>query len=341
MLLDSCIIPYLANYLQVDQLRMSKNNYQFFDYHPKIKDFHEEILSGLKSEHPHISPKFFYDEKGSQIFAKICELPEYYPTRTEVSIIKDNLSEIASAIGSGSILIEPGSGNSSKVRLLLEELKPDAYLPMDISRDFLNVEASKLAAEYLWLNVCAVCNDFSADITLPNEFIDRSKVTFFPGSTIGNYKPEDALVFLKKIAAISGPDGGLLIGVDLHKKTQTLNDAYDDKAGVTAAFNMNLLTRINRELKADFDLDKFQHLAFYNEDQRRIEMHLKSLTNQDVKIGENVFHFDKDQCIHTEYSHKYTVESFQELAASAGFEAKHCWVDSNKLFSLHYFTVAS
>ena len=316
--------------------KSSLQRYQFFDQHPEIADFRADIIRGLSSPEPYISPKYFYDEAGSRLFEEICNSDEYYPTRTEVGIIRNNIDDIVEVLGKDCLLIEPGSGDSYKVRLLLDALRPIAYLPIDISKRYLQDEAQKLAAEFTWLNVHAICADFTGKLELPYHVESTDKVAFFPGSTIGNFVPELAVKVLEEIRMMVGKDGGLLIGVDLQKDTGILNAAYNDKKGYTAEFNKNLLVRINRELGADFNVDLFQHHAFFNEDEHRIEMHLVCMQDQQVKIDDQMFQFKKDQSILTEYSHKYSVEGFQKLAEQAGFKSVKTWVDDDRLFSVHY-----
>ena len=312
--------------------------YQFFDQHPEILNFRADILQGLSSPEPYISPKYFYDEAGSRLFEEICNCDEYYPTRTEVSIIRDNIDDIVEILGKDCLLIEPGSGDSYKVRLLLDALRPVAYLPIDISKRYLQDEAKKLAAEFTWLNVHAICADFTGKLELPYHVETTNKVAFFPGSTIGNFVPEQAVKVLEEIKVMVGEAGGLLVGVDLQKDAEILNAAYDDKSGYTAAFNKNLLVRINRELGADFKPDQFRHHAFYNQAEHRIEMHLVSTQDQQVEIDGQVFQFDRDRSILTEYSHKYSVALFQQLADQAGFKVVKTWVDKDRLFSVHYLS---
>jgi len=317
----------------------SSQRYQFFDQHPEVTDFKEDIVKGLSAPEPYILPKYFYDEAGSRLFEEICNTEEYYPTRTEVCIIRDTIDSIVETLGKNCLLIEPGSGDSYKVRLLLDALRPIAYLPIDISRRYLQDEAQKLAAEFTWLNVHAVCADFTGKLELPYHAESTNKVAFFPGSTIGNFLPEQAVIVLDEIRKMVGNGGGLLIGVDLQKDTDILNAAYNDKKGFTEKFNKNLLLRINRELGADFDIEQFEHRAFFNEEKHRIEMHLVSLREQQVTIEDHVFHFAKGQSIVTEYSHKYTVEHFQKLADKAGFRCVKKWLDEDKLFSVFYLSV--
>jgi len=317
----------------------SSQRYQFFDQHPEIADFHADVIQGLSSAEPYISPKYFYDEIGSRLFEKICNCDEYYPTRTEVSIIRDNIDDIVANLDKDCLLIEPGSGDSYKVRLLLDALRPIAYLPIDISKRYLQEEAQKLAAEFTWLNVHAICADFTGKLELPYHVKSTNKVAFFPGSTIGNFAPEQAVKVLEEIKMMVGDSGGLLIGVDLDKESTVLNAAYNDKTGYTEKFNLNLLERINQELGANIDIDGFQHHAFYNGDEKRIEMHLVSLLDQQIVIDDKVIPFKKGQSILTEYSHKYSIQSFQQLAAQAGFKSVKTWVDDNHLFSVHYLIV--
>jgi dimethylhistidine N-methyltransferase len=319
----------------------SPQRYRFFDQHPEIADLREDIIQGLSAPEPYILPKYFYDETGSRLFEAICNTEEYYPTRTEVGIIRDNIDDIVDTLGKDCLLIEPGSGDSYKVRLLLDALRPIAYLPIDISRRYLQDEAQRLAEEFTWLNVHAVCADFTGKLELPYHVDSTNKVAFFPGSTIGNFLPDQAVGVLEEIRLMVGDGGGLLIGVDLQKDSETLNAAYNDRDGFTEQFNKNLLLRINRELGADFDLEQFRHHAFFNEEKHRIEMRLVSLQDQQVTIGNRVFQFKKDQSILTEYSHKYTVEHFQKLAEKAGFCLVKTWRDEHRLFSVHYLSVVA
>jgi len=314
-----------------------ENDVRFYDYHPEMSDFYSEVIDGLQAQPKKIPPKFFYDEPGSRLFEKICELPEYYPTRTEQSILKDHADNIADILGDHPYIIEPGCGSCEKIKLLLDILKPKAYVPMDISRDFLQESARELSDEYPWLDIHAACVDFTAPISLPFCPAGVRKLAFFPGSSIGNFEPKQAAVFLKQVADMVGINGGLLIGVDLKKEHSILNDAYNDQAGVTADFNLNLLARINSELDADFDLDAFEHHAYYNDELGRIEMHLVSQKSQEIKIGEKLVGFELGESIHTESSYKYSVSEFQALGESAGFTPVEVWTDESQLFSVHYF----
>ena len=315
------------------------NSVVFYDYHPVQANLHDEVLRGLSRPTRSIPPKFFYDERGSQLFDGICGTPEYYPTRTELSILERNIDDISQCVGCECILVEPGSGSSEKVRMLLDDVRPQAYVPMDISKEYLLAASEQLALEYPWLDIHATCIDFTRTMTIPVGDDGSRTVAFFPGSSIGNFEPDDAIGFLKNIAAIVRPRGGLLIGVDLKKEPGILNAAYNDAQGVTAEFNLNLLHRINRELDANFDVTKFDHHAFYNDSAGRIEMHLVSTETQEIKINGDTFRFAVGESIHTENSYKYSVDEFQSLARHAGFELVHVWMDPNKLFSVHYYRI--
>lgn len=311
---------------------------KFQDNHPAPSDFAQEAIDGLLTMPKKIAPKFFYDEVGSELFDAICQTEEYYPTRTESGIIRDNVEDIARHLGRGCLLVEPGSGNSAKVRELLEAVQPHSYLPMDISKAFLRKEAQKLAHEFPWLNVHAVCSDFTVSMDIPLYPAGVRRVAFFPGSSIGNFEPEDATEFLKNVRTMVGNNGGLLIGVDLKKDSPTLNAAYNDKAGITAEFNMNLLVRMNEELDANFDAKKFEHAAFYNEKLGRIEMHLVSLADQSINIAGDTINFALGETIHTENSYKYSLTEFEHVAFAAGFIRETVWMDEEKKFSLQYFS---
>lgn len=318
----------------------SATNLTFTDYHPVPADFYEEIVAGLNQTPKRIAPKFFYDARGSQLFEAICDLPEYYPTRIEKKILMDHVDAISKAMGPHCCIIEPGSGSSDKVRLLLDAVNPRGYMPLEISKHHLLAAMDRLTQDFPWLDVHAVCIDFTGDLTVPDHQDDAHRVAFFPGSSIGNFEPVDAMRFLRDLRAVVGDDGGLLIGVDLKKDEATLNAAYNDAAGVTADFNKNLLVRINAELDGDFDLEMFRHWAFYNADAGRIEMHLVSECAQAVRIGAHTFSFSEGETIHTENSYKYTVREFQDLARATGFRPVETWTDTNDLFSLQYFAAA-
>ncbi len=319
-------------------LALFKRKFDFIDRKPQLSSFEQEILAGLAASPKSLEPKFFYDVEGSRLFEQICEVPEYYPTRTEMAILETYADAIKKQVGDNAVLIEFGSGNSQKIRLLLDKLMPDAYLAIEISREQLLVACAELSELYPHLPITAICADYSLPLDLPviESAHDARRVAFFPGSTIGNFTPESALQFLTNIRQAVGANGGLLIGVDMKKDQEVLNAAYNDQAGVTAAFNLNLLRRINQELGADFDLVSFKHHAFYNEAMGRIEMHLVNQRKQRVRIKDRMFRFEEGESIHTENSYKYTVEEFRSLARQAGFGAGAVWVDRDQLFSVHY-----
>lgn len=319
---------------------MQQARIQFHDLHPTANDLRTDVLAGLSATPRAIPPKYFYDQRGSQLFDEITATKEYYPTRTEMLILKENADDIAARVGTGSLLVEPGGGSCAKVRLLLAGLQPCAYVPMDISKDHLWIAAEQTAAEFPWLEVHAACTDFTQTMALPENMPEGTRVAFFPGSSIGNFDPKGAVKFLATIAEMVGVGGYLLIGVDVKKDISILQQAYNDAAGITAAFNLNVLARINNELSANFDLPKWQHYAFYNQEPGRIEMHLRSTQQQIARIGDHEFYFDKGETIHTENSYKYEVEEFQTIARHAGFSAEHAWMDNNNLFSVQLFSVS-
>ena len=306
-------------------------SFHLYDYSNEQQDLREEILQGLGATQKYISPKFFYDEIGSKLFTDITRQPEYYLTRTEIGLLKQHAAEIGALVGEGSLLIEYGSGSSEKIRTLLDSLRPGIYAPLDISRGYLAEAARSLAQAYPWLEVRATCVDFTTEFDLPFTS-QRRRVSFFPGSGIGNFNPDEASEFLTRTRRLVGPQGGLLIGVDLKKDQSTLNAAYNDAAGVTAQFNLNILAHLNRAQQANFDLSQFAHQATYNAVAGRIEMHLVSLCPQTVTLGGETYHFRKDECIHTENSYKYDREEFILMAEAAGFNRAEHWVDDRSLF---------
>jgi L-histidine Nalpha-methyltransferase len=312
--------------------------FAFYDLAPGEESFRDAVLNGLGRAQKAIPCKFFYDARGSALFEEICRLPEYYPTRTEIAILEENSGDIAAQMGAHCRLIEFGSGASQKVRILLRVLeKPAAYVPVDISREHLRDAATSLAEDFPSVPVVAVCADYTRPFPLPPLPGAKGKrVGFFPGSTIGNFEPDAAVAFLANYARILGPGGEMLIGVDLKKDPEILDAAYDDRAGVTAAFNLNLLERINRELDGDLDLDQFEHVAFYNRTEGRVEIYIRSLADQAAQIAGSRFYFGRGELIHTEYSYKYTVKEFRALAARAGFRPVDTWTDPAALFSVHY-----
>jgi dimethylhistidine N-methyltransferase len=300
------------------------------------REFLRDVLAGLSAPARHLPCKYFYDEHGSHLFERICELPEYYPTRCELAILESHAGDMAALIGPGCVLVEYGSGASRKTRLLLDRLvSPRAYVPVDISREQLLASARRLAADYPHITVAPICADFTRPFRLPDLGAGR-RVVYFSGSTIGNFGPVESVALLREINRLVGPGGGLLIGVDLKKDRRILEPAYDDAQGVTAAFNLNLLARINRELGADFALDSFRHHAFWNEEAGRIEMHLVSRRSQTVHLAGRAFHLKREETICTEYSHKYSLEDFAQLASAAGLEVRAVWTDEAGLFSVQY-----
>ncbi|MHB8534409.1 MAG: L-histidine N(alpha)-methyltransferase [Sulfuricaulis sp.] len=318
---------------------MRQGAVQFYDEQASTTTLRDEVLQGLGARPKRIAPKFFYDERGSRLFDAICELPEYYPTRTEMAILESCADEVARLAGADSTLIELGSGASKKIRLLLEALWPRQYFGIDISREFLLESVQLLARDYPWLEVHAACADFTQDLDLPDCPGSGRKLVFFPGSTIGNFEPRDALAFLERVRRLIQPGGALLIGVDLKKDPQVLHDAYNDSQGVTAAFNLNLLERLRTELGAELNLENFRHRAFYNATRGRVEMHLVSRRAQEIRVLGKRFRFEADETIHTESSYKYSVEEFHALARRAGLQPRQVWLDSARLFSVHYLGV--
>jgi dimethylhistidine N-methyltransferase len=319
-----------------EQRRVKLGNVHFDNQHPNQGDGELELLHGLRGSPKTINPKYFYDARGSQLFDLITRLPEYYPTRTENGILQRYRAEIARCCGVGCVLIEPGSGNSEKVRFLLESVRPQAYVPLDISADFLLRSAEQLGVEFPWLQIHAVCADFCLHLNLSPDLPRGRRVIFYPGSTIGNLEPQAAVAFLKRMHRWMESDGGAVIGVDLHKSTQILNAAYNDSAGITADFNRNILSHINPLLDAEFDPAAFQHRAFYNTKAQRIEMHLVSEQAQRVRVNGSAIDFVAGESIHTESSYKYTVDSFSRLAEQAGLVVRRSWLDNDALFSVHY-----
>jgi dimethylhistidine N-methyltransferase len=300
----------------------------------KANGFAADVLSGLGAEPKRLSPKYFYDLTGSSLFDRITELPEYYPTRAELGLLREQAPAIASLFPPGAALIEFGAGSSRKARILLRAAASiEAYVPIDISGDFLREDSARLRRDFPHLTILPVVADFTAMTEPPAEVAAAPRAGFFPGSTIGNFEPHEACAFLRRAARILGPGSVLVVGVDLEKSPDILYRAYNDAEGVTAKFNLNVLARINRELGADFDLDAFEHRAFYNGARHRIEMHLTSTKRQKVRVGDTAFDFRAGETIHTENSYKYSIESFQALAQDAGWSALNAWTDG--LFSIH------
>lgn len=296
-------------------------------------------MEGLRCAPRRLPCKYFYDQRGSDLFEAICQLDEYYLTRTELAIMRDHAPEMAAAIGPGAMLVELGSGSGIKTQLLLDQLtKPISYVPVDIASDYLQKTAARLARSYPQLKIEPVCADFTQDFSLPTE-VDAvtNCVVYFPGSTIGNFGPESANRLLARIAAISGPGGKLLIGIDLVKQPEILEAAYNDADGITAQFNLNLLTRMNRELGADFAVERFDHVAVYNQAANRIEMYLVSKADQTVQIDNEKFRVGQGERICTEHSHKYTINGFAQMAADVGMTLRRQWMDDQQLFAVLQF----
>ena len=316
---------------------------RFYHLLPAQQSFRDEVLAGLTKPQKQIPAKFFYDRRGCELFEAICELPEYYLTSTETAMMQQYAAEMAQLLGSGCLLIEYGSGTSRKTRILLEHLRPPAYMPIDIACEQLRASSRDLAQAFPGMQVIAVCADYSEPIELPACVLPglKRRVIYFPGSTIGNFTKAETVVFLKRALRVIGPGGAMLVGVDLKKPQARLDAAYNDSRGVTAEFNLNLLARINRELKGDFRLENFRHRAFYNAGEGRIEMHLESLVAQQVAIQGRRFGFSAGEMIHTENSYKYSVDEFQQLARQAGFEPSRAWTDAQQLFSVHYLNASS
>jgi dimethylhistidine N-methyltransferase len=302
-------------------------------------DFLADVIAGLSHKPRTLPCKYFYDARGAQLFQKICELPEYYITRTEIDILERHGAEIASELGSDIELIGLGTGAGTKTRILIKALdKPAVYMPVDISEKQLYESAALFRQIFPDLEVLPVCADYLQPVVLPTPRRNFSnKVVYFPGSTLGNFEPDEAADFLRRIARLCGDGGGLLIGVDLQKDSSVIEAAYNDAQGVTAEFNLNLLVRANREIGADFNLKQWQHRAIYNSGAGRIEMHLISETNQVVHLNEHKFHFRRGEKIITEFSYKYSPDAFATLAAKAGFKFVRMWTDEARLFGVFYF----
>ncbi|MFK7915326.1 MAG: L-histidine N(alpha)-methyltransferase [Pseudomonadales bacterium] len=318
---------------------MSNGSYQFFDLKPAMGSMRSEVIAGLQQSNKQISPKYFYNESGSELFEEITRLPEYYLTRTEIALFEAHSAAIAEHLEQGGCLVEYGSGSSLKIRKLLETVQPEAYVPVDISGDHLQSNARALQADYPWLSLYPVCTDFTAAFALPAPVRGLSKTGFFPGSSIGNFEPAAAVQLLTNICATLGSGSHLLLGVDRKKDAAQLEAAYDDAAGVTAAFNLNMLTHLNTTLGADFDISKFRHRASYNQDLGCVQMFLTSTCAQQVAIGDVVIEFAQDEAIHTENSFKYLPEEFAELAGRAGFEQAAFWTDEQDWYSVFLLRV--
>jgi len=311
------------------------------DQEPSSESFLNEILFGLQQYPKTLPCKYFYDKRGSRLFDQICDLEEYYLTRTELAIMEIYAPQMAAQIGEGVMLIEYGSGSSVKTRILLDHLHSvAAYVPVDISRKHLQHSCRNLARSYPLLDVRPVCADFNTDFDLPFSLRQPSHcAVYFSGSTIGNFERCEALELLSRIATLCGTGGGLLIGIDLIKDRKTLEAAYNDAGGLTAEFNLNLLRRINHELHGDFRLDQYRHLAVYNAQQSRVEIFIESLCDQTVTIADNVFDIAAGESICTEHSHKYTVDGFASIASEAGLTLRKHWTDDQNRFAVLHFAV--
>jgi dimethylhistidine N-methyltransferase len=306
-------------------------------------DFLADVIVGLSNNPRTLPCKYFYDERGAALFQKICELPEYYITRTEIDILDRNRVEIASQLGPSVELIGLGTGAGTKTRILVEALKdPAVYIPVDISKKQLRESTALFQKIFPDMEILPVCADYLQPVVLPTPSHTAARnVVYFPGSTIGNFEPGEAMEFLGRVANVCRKNGGLLIGVDLKKDQRVLEAAYNDRAGVTAQFNLNLLERVNRELGADFDLDQWRHRAIYNSSAGRIEMYVFSEIDQFVHFDEHKFHFRRGEKITTEYSYKYAPEEFAALAGKVGFDFVRMWTDDARLFGVFYFVTTT
>jgi dimethylhistidine N-methyltransferase len=309
------------------------------DLKPDQVDMRAEVLDGLAAVPKALPPKFFYDERGSALFEQITGLDDYYLTRTEVAILQEHRVSIAEAVGAESFLIEYGSGASIKIRILLEALRPVGYMPVDISRNHLLDASRTLAAEFEWLDIYPTCADYSSGLPLPDVADGHRRVAFFPGSSVGNFEPADAVTFLDEVAKVVGSGGALLIGVDTKKEPAVLQRAYDDPEGVTAQFNRNVLHHINDVLGANFDPAAFEHLARYDAQLGRIEMHLISTRRQQVDVAGTRIEFAEGEALHTESSYKYAPEEFDELARRANFTVQQRWIDARGWFAVTLYRV--
>ena len=326
------------NTLVRTEVTRTRNDVRLLDLKPRVEDFQAAVMQGLSARPKALPPKFFYDKRGSELFDRICTTPEYYVTRTELAMLDELGPEIAALAGPAVSVIEFGCGSADKVRKLLAALDaPADYVAIDISRDPLLQSADEIAIEFPDIRVSAICADFGQRLQIPSSYCRGAgrRLAFFPGSTIGNQIPDEAIGFLKIVRETVGKDGALLIGVDLKKDEDVLNAAYNDAAGITAEFNLNVLRRMRDELGMRIDPEAFAHHAFYNPEFGRVEMHLVSRKAQRPRLNGHTFSFKEGESIHTECSYKYEVEEFAELAAQAGFTVRKSWTDPARLFSIH------
>lgn len=314
--------------------RGAGGEYRFFDRKPVTKDAREELFESLTDSPKWVSAKYFYDQRGSELFEQITRLPEYYLTRTEMALFAEHAADIAGVIGEGSCLVEYGSGSNVKIRRLLETARPTAYVPIDISGEHLKQNAGELHADFPWLNVYPTCADITREIDLPEPVADLARVGFFPGSSIGNFEPDAAAEFLRNAAATLGPGSRLILGVDRKKDKSVLESAYNDAKGVTAEFNLNLFDHLNRLLEADFDRDKFFHHACYDESAGCIRMFLEARESHEVAFGEGRISFAEGERLHTENSFKYDPEELAAVAAAGGYRVADMWTDAEQKFSV-------
>jgi dimethylhistidine N-methyltransferase len=305
------------------------------DFNEQTSTFGRDVIDDLSQQPKRLSPKYFYDAKGSELFEAITRQPEYYPTRTELGILQERGGEISAVVSDGAVLVEFGAGATTKVRLLLNGCAVGAYVPVDISGDFLTAQAEALGQDFPGLDVYPVAADFTEPFALPGAVSAMPKVGFFPGSTLGNLEPHEACAFLRSARDILGQSAQMVVGVDLEKDQRVLHQAYNDAAGVTARFNLNLLDRINRELGGNFDTSEFRHRAIYNSERHRIEMHLISTKAQKVRVLGRSFSFRPGESIHTENSYKYNLERFTALANDSGWTRRESWTDAERMFSVH------
>jgi dimethylhistidine N-methyltransferase len=319
---------------------MTIAEYEFIKIQQANSEQHQQLVAGLLSPSAFISPKYFYDALGSKLFAAICEVQEYYPTRTEAAIFQQHLKEIAESIGVGSTFVDLGAGNCEKAVSLFSALQPSQYVAVDISTEFLRNSVSQIQQKFPSIPMLSLGMDFSTSLQLPDEVQRSKRVFFYPGSTIGNFTPEEALAFFKRICVAGGSDGSLLIGVDLVKDVAILNAAYNDALGVTASFNLNVLLHLNKILGANFEISSWCHKSFFNVEASRIEMYLEATSTQLVKWPGGERLFAEGERIHTENSYKYTVEGFVDLLQRAGMKVNHTWHDENNWFLVCHASMA-